>query len=165
MAAHVAEPFEVAVLAPAPCLVVAPSIALPALHVTVEATVDEHCSCPVKETVNELLLFFMGTTEPPEVSGVSAAELQRCQGYLLIYTLPVLSRLWRLPANSCLALNRSYRPFILLSCPEPAKEATSELFLSITPEDMACELPDYPSPATGAIQNFHPVCHYHGYLK
>ncbi len=57
MAAHVSEPFEVAVLAPAPCLVVAPSIALPALHVTVEATVDEHCSCPVKETVNELLLF------------------------------------------------------------------------------------------------------------
>ncbi len=60
MAAHVAEPFEVAVLAPAPCVVVVPSIALPALHVTVEATVDEHCSCPVKETVNELLLFFYG---------------------------------------------------------------------------------------------------------
>ncbi len=35
---------------------------------------------------------------------------QRCQWYVLIYTLPVLSRLWRLPANSCLALNRPWRP-------------------------------------------------------
>ncbi len=41
----------------------------------------------------------------------------------------------------------------LLSCPEAAKEATSELFtLPINPEDMACELPEYPAPATGAIQ-------------
>ncbi len=60
VAAHAAEPFETAVLASAPCVNLAPSNALSAHHVTVEGTVDEHCSCAVKETVNELPLFFYG---------------------------------------------------------------------------------------------------------
>ncbi len=49
VAAHAAEPPEAAVLTSAPCVVVAPSNAHPAHHVTVEGTVDEHCTCPVKE--------------------------------------------------------------------------------------------------------------------
>ncbi len=80
VAVHAAEPFEAAVLASAPCVVVAPSIALPARHVTVEATIDEHCSCPVKETVNELLLFFMGTAVEPPEAAASAADSSEVSG-------------------------------------------------------------------------------------
>ncbi len=61
VAAHAAEPPEAAVLASAPCVVVVPSNALSACHVTVEGTVAE------------LSLYPDGTTvEPPEV----AASLQ-----------------------------------------------------------------------------------------
>ncbi len=70
VAAHAAEPPEVAVLASAPCMVVAPSNVLSACHVTVKGTVDEHCTCPV----TELYLFpDVTTVEPPEVAA-SAAE-------------------------------------------------------------------------------------------
>ncbi len=70
VAAHAAEPPEAAVLASAPCMVVAPSNSYPARHVTVEGTVDEHCPYPV----NELYLFpDVTTVEPPEVAA-SAAE-------------------------------------------------------------------------------------------
>ncbi len=70
VAAHAAEPPEATVLTSAPCVVVAPSNARPAHHVTVEGTVDEHCTCPVKE----LYLFpDVTTVEPPEVA-VSAAK-------------------------------------------------------------------------------------------
>ncbi len=79
VAAHAAEPPEEAVLASAPCVVVAPSNALSARHVTVEGTVDERCTCPVKEGVNEHYLFpDVTTAEPPEVSVVSIYELSAC---------------------------------------------------------------------------------------
>ncbi len=70
VAAHAAEPPEAAVLASAPCMVVAPSNVLSACHVTVKGTVDEHCTCPD----TELYLFpDVTTVEPPEVAA-SAAE-------------------------------------------------------------------------------------------
>ncbi len=70
VAAHAAEPPKAAVLASAPCMVVAPSNSYPARHITVEGTVDEHCPYPV----NELYLFpDVTTVEPPEVAA-SAAE-------------------------------------------------------------------------------------------
>ncbi len=70
VAAYAAEPPEAAVLASAPCMVVAPSNECPACHITVEGTVDEHCTCPV----NKLYLFpDVTTVEPPEVAA-SAAE-------------------------------------------------------------------------------------------
>ncbi len=47
VAAHAAEPFEAAVLAAAPCVVMAPYNTLSVRHVTVEGTVDEHCTCSV----------------------------------------------------------------------------------------------------------------------
>ncbi len=53
VAVHAAEPSEAAVLASAPFMVVASSNACPARRVTVEGTVDKHCTCPV----NELYLF------------------------------------------------------------------------------------------------------------
>ncbi len=70
VAVHAAELSEAAVLASAPCMVVAPRNSCPARHITVEGTVDEHCICPV----NELYLFpDITTVEPPEVVA-SAAE-------------------------------------------------------------------------------------------
>ncbi len=64
VAAHAAEPFEAALLASAPCVVVAPNITLSARHVTVEGTVDKRCTCPG----NELSLLTAPAAEPPEVS-------------------------------------------------------------------------------------------------
>ncbi len=62
---HTAEPPEAAVLTSAPCMVVAPSNALSARHVTVEGTVDE------------LFLYSDGTTvEPPEVAASAADPLE-----------------------------------------------------------------------------------------
>ncbi len=82
-------------------------------------------------------------TEPPEVSGVSSHLHVACPVSAMEAACELLP--CSEPANEA-----SYEQ---LSCPEPAKEATSEYFaLSITPEDMAYELPDYPAPATRAIQ-------------
>ncbi len=65
VAAHAAEPPEAAVLASAPCVVVVPSNALSACHVTVEGTVAE------------LSLYPDGTTvEPPEVAASAADPLE-----------------------------------------------------------------------------------------
>ncbi len=75
VAAHAAEPFEAAVLAAAPCVVMAPYNTLSVRHVTVEGTVDEHCTC----SGNELFLVSDVTTaEPPKVSAVSTYELSSC---------------------------------------------------------------------------------------
>ncbi len=63
--AHAAEPPEAAVLASASCVVVAPSNALSAHHVTVEGTVDELSQYPYGTTV-----------EPPEVVASAAESLE-----------------------------------------------------------------------------------------
>ncbi len=54
VAAHATEPPEAAVLASVPCVVVAPSNALPAHPVTVEGTVDELSQYPYGTTVEPL---------------------------------------------------------------------------------------------------------------
>ncbi len=70
VAADAAEPPEAAVLSLAPCMVVAPNNSCPVCHITVEGTVDKHCTCPV----NKLYLFPDFTTvEPPDLAA-SAAE-------------------------------------------------------------------------------------------
>ncbi len=98
--------------------------------------------------------FFMGTAvEPPEVAAFAAEPPEVSVGSSHLHVACPVSAMEAtcelLPCSEP-AMEASYE---LLSCPEPAKEATSELSaLSITPEDMACELPDYPAPATGAIQ-------------
>ncbi len=53
VAADAAEPPEAAVLSLAPCMVVAPNNSGPVCPITVEGTVDKHCTCPV----NKLYLF------------------------------------------------------------------------------------------------------------
>ncbi len=66
--AHAAEPPEAAVLASAPCMVVAPSNVLPACHVTVKETV----------TTVEPPEVVVSAAEPPEVSVVSNCKLLPC---------------------------------------------------------------------------------------
>ncbi len=66
---------EAAVLALAPCMVVASSNTCPACCVTVEETVDKQCTCPV----SELYMFPDATTvEPPEVSVVTVCKTLSC---------------------------------------------------------------------------------------
>ncbi|KTG44307.1 hypothetical protein cypCar_00027218 [Cyprinus carpio] len=57
--ADAAEPPEMAALASAPRMVVALSNAHSAFHVTIEGTITELCTCPVKKNTNELPCFLM----------------------------------------------------------------------------------------------------------
>ncbi len=124
VAVHAAEPPEAAVLASAPCVVVAPSNSCPACHKTVEGTVDEHCTCPVKE----LYLFPDVTTvktpevaasaaEPSELSVVTIYESLSCSVTAMeavneSLSCPVLSRLWRPYMNPRPVLSRLWRPYM-----------------------------------------------------
>lgn len=137
VAADAAELPKAAVLASTPCVVVS-SNALSAQYVTVEGTIDEHCFYPVKETVNELQLFSVGTTvEPPEVSVVSSHLLVACP----VTAMKAVSESSSCPVTS---MEAACEP---LPCFEPAMEANYKLA-----KDIAHELPDCPASATGAIQ-------------
>ncbi len=98
VAADAAEPPEAAVLSSVPCMVVAPSCALSACHVTVEGTVAELSLYPDSTTV-----------EPPKVAHL-LQNLQRCQWYSIMNSRPVLPRPWRPSMNSRPVLPRPWRP-------------------------------------------------------
>ncbi len=73
MAADAAEPTEAAVLPIIPCMVVAPSNALAACHVTIKGTITELTAFVETPdgTAVEPLEVAVSTAEPPEVSVVS----------------------------------------------------------------------------------------------
>ncbi len=167
MAADAAEPPEAAVLSLAPCIVVAPNNSCPVCHITVEGTVDKHCTCPV----NKLYLFPDFTTveppevavsaaEPSEVSVVKTHESSSCPVTAMdavyessscpvtamdaVYessSCPVtaMEAVYELPGCSVTATEASFEP---LPCSEPAEEAISELSLcSGLAKVTDCELP------------------------
>ncbi len=136
--ADAAEPSIAAVLASATCVVVAPNNTLPDHHITVERTVDEHCTCPA----NKLSLFLNGiAVEPPEVA-TSAAEPPKVS-VVSIYDLsacPVMAMEAVCELSSCpvMAMEAVCE---LLPCSEPADEAISELFsCSQSAMEADCEL-------------------------
>ncbi len=98
VAADAAEPPEAAVLSSVPCMVVAPSNALPACHVTVEGTIVK-LSETSDGTAVEPLEVAASAAEPPEVSVVYTYQslVLPCHGYggPSMNPRPALSRLWR----------------------------------------------------------------------
>ncbi len=112
---------EAAVLASAPCVVVVPSNALSACHVT------------VKGTVAELSLYPDGTTlEPPEVAASAAESLE--VSVVPTYELsscPVPAKEAICESSSCPANNEPsfahVTAYELLSCPESAEVVGYEL--------------------------------------
>ncbi len=165
--AHAAEPPEAAVLTSAPYMVVAPSNSCPACHITVEGTVDEHCTCPV----NKLYLFpDITTVEPPEVaaSAAESSEVSVVTTYessscpvtameavyessscpvtameavceLSSCSVTAMEAVYELPGCSVMATEAAFEP---LACSEPAEEAISELSLcSELAKVTDCELP------------------------
>ncbi len=102
VAADAAEPPEVAVLSSVPCMVVAPSNALSACHVTVEGTVAELSLYP-DSTTAEPPTVAASAAEPSEVSVVLNYELSPC---------PIMAK---------------EAVYELSPCPAPAMEAVYEL--------------------------------------
>ncbi len=134
MAAHAAEPPEVAVRASAPCMVVAPSNSCLAHHTTVKGTVDEHCTCPV----NDLYLFpDVTTVEPPEVAA-SAAEPSEVS---VVTTYESSS----CPVTAMEAICES------LSCPVAAMEAVYESSCPVAAMEAVYESSSCPVTAMEAI--------------
>ncbi len=135
VAAHAAKPPKAAVLASAPCMVVAPSNVLSACHVTVKGTVDEHCTCPV----TELYLFpDVTTVEPPEVAA-SAAEPPE------VSVVPSYESL-SCPVTAMEAVCES------LSCPVTAMEAVCEsLSCPVTAMEAVCKSLSCPVTAMEAV--------------
>ncbi len=124
VAAHAAEPPEAAVLASAPCMVVAPSNSYPACHITVEGTVDEHCPYPV----NELYLFpDVTTVEPPEMAASAAepSEVSVVDTYESL-SCPVTAMEAVCECSSC-PVTAMEAVCESLSCPVVAMEAICEL--------------------------------------
>ncbi len=111
VAAYAAEPPEAAVLASAPCMVVAPSNECPACHITVEGTVDEHCTCPV----NKLYLFPV-TSMNPRPAPVTAME-----GVCESSSCPVAAMEAVYESSSCPVADME-AVYESLSCPVTARE-------------------------------------------
>ncbi len=135
VAAHAAEPPKAAVLASAPCMVVAPSSVLSACHVTVKGSVDEHCTGPV----TELYLFpDVTTVEPPEVAA-SAAEPPE------VSVVPSYESL-SCPVTAMEAVCES------LSCPATAMEAVCDCSsCPVTAMEAVCESLSCPVTAMEAV--------------
>ncbi len=123
VAADAAEPTEAAVLPLIPCMVVAPSNALAACHVTIKGTITE-LSAFVETpdgTAVEPLEVAASTAEPPEVSVVSTYQLSPC------------------PVTAKKAVCE------LSPCPVTAKEAVCELSpCPVTAKKAVCELSPCP---------------------
>ncbi len=152
-----AEPPEAAVLTSAHCVVVAPSDALSACHVTVEGTIAELSLYPDGTTV-EPTEVAASAADPLEVSVVLSYELSSCAMEAVCKSLsfPVTAMEAVCESLSCpvtameavcdlltcseLAMEACNE---LWSCPNPTEEATSELSaLSVSPKDAGCEISD-----------------------
>ncbi len=130
VAADAAEPTEAAVLPLIPCMVVAPSNALPACQVTVKGTITElSASVETQDgTAVEPLEVAASTAEPPEVSVVSTYQLSPC------------------PVTAKEAVCE------LSPCPVTAKEAACELSpYPVTAKKAVCELSPCPVTAKEAV--------------
>ncbi len=116
VAADAAEPSEAAVLSSVPCMVVAPSNALSACHVTVEGTIAE-LSLYLDSTTVEPPKVAASAAEPSEVSMVLNYELSPC---------PITAK---------------EAVYELSPCPAPAMEAVYEsLSCPVTTIEAICEL-------------------------
>ncbi len=135
VAADAAEPTEAAVLPLIPCMVVAPSNALAACHVTIKGTITE-LSAFVETpdgTAVEPLEVAASTAEPPEVSVVSTYQLLPC------------------PVTAKKAVCE------LSPCPVTAKEAVCELSpCPVTAKEAVCELSPCPVTAKKAVCELSP---------
>ncbi len=158
VAADAAEPPEAAVLSSVPCMVVAPSNAFSACHVTVEGTIAKLSAFVETSdgTAVEPLEVAASAAELPEVSVVSTYQLSACPvtaieavceaSFCPVTAMEAVCDL--LPCSEP-AMEACYE---LLSCPDPTEEATSELSaLSVSPKDAGCEIPDCFAAPIGAI--------------
>ncbi len=118
VAADAAEPPEAVVLSSVPCMVVAPSNALPACHVTVEGTIAKLSAFVETSdgTAVEPLEVAASAAEPPEVSVVYTYQSSSC---------PVTAMEAVYESSSCpvTAMEAVYESS---SCPVTAMEAVYE---------------------------------------
>ncbi len=135
VAADAAEPTEAAVLPLITCMVVAPSNALAACHVTIKGTITELAAFVETPdgTAVEPLEVAASTAEPPEVSVVSTYQLLPC------------------PVTAKKAVCE------LSPCPVTAKEAVCELSpCHVTAKKAVCELSPCPVTAKEAVCELSP---------
>ncbi len=144
VAADAAEPPEAAVLSLIPCMVVAPSNALAACHVTVKGTITE-LSVFVEApdgTAVEPLEVAASAAESPEVSVVSTYQLSPC---------PVMAKEAVCELSPC-PVTAKEAVCELSPCPVTAMEAVFESSsCSITAMEAVCELSPCVELATVAI--------------
>ncbi len=144
VAADAAEPPEAAVLSSVPCMVVAPSNALSACHVTVEGTIAELSLYP-DSTTAEPPTVAASAAEPSEVSVVLNYELSPCPitAKEAVYELspcpaPAMEAVYDLSPCPAQAMEAVYES---LSCPVTAMEAVYEsLSCPVTTIEAICEL-------------------------
>ncbi len=149
VAADAAEPTEAAVLPLIPCMVVAPSNALAACHVTIKGTITELTAFVETPdgTAVEPLEVAASTAEPPEVSVVSTYELSPC---------PVTARKAVCELSPC-PVTAKEAVCELSPCPVTAKEAVCELSpCPVTAKKAVCELSPCPVTAKEAVCELSP---------
>ncbi len=144
VAADAAEPPEAAVLSLIPCMVVAPSNAIAACHVTVKGTITE-LSVFVETpdgTAVEPLEVAASAAESPEVSVVSTYQLSPC---------PVTAKEAVCELSPC-PVTAKEAVCELSPCPVTDKEAVCELLLCpVTAKEAVCELSPCPVTAMEAV--------------
>ncbi len=149
VAADAAEPTEAAVLPLIPCMVVAPSNALAACHITIKGTITEltvFVETP-DGTAVEPLEVAASTAEPPEVSVVSTYQLLPCP----VTAKKAVCELSPCPVTAKEAVCK------LSPCPVTAKEAVCELSpCHVTAKKAVCELSPCPVTAKEAVCELSP---------
>ncbi len=163
VAADAAEPTEAAVLPLIPCMVVAPSNALAACHVTIKGTITE-LSAFVETpdgTAVEPLEVAASTAEPPEVSVVSTYQLLPCpvtakEAVCELSPCPVTAKEAVCELSPC-HVTAKKAVCELSPCPVTAKEAVCELSpCPVTAKKAVCELSPCPVTAKEAVCELSP---------